>query len=407
MSLPVSPLAPESFPSLADIEGVTLHTGRGTDHYPGRPNLLLASFAEGTSVAGTFTSSKCPSATVDWCRVKLANSSTARALVVNAGNANAFTGSLGIATVEQVAQKAADLIGASPDDIYQASTGVIAEPLDPDVICQALENIKPATFADAAQAICTTDTFKKGARATVTFDGVAINFVGIAKGSGMIEPDMATMLSFIFTDAPIAAPLLQSLLAKAVSKSFNAITVDGDTSTSDTVLIFATGKADIAAFEREDDPRVDLIQQALSQLCLDLAHQVVRDGEGASKFVTIKVTGAQDDASAHKIAQTIANSPLVKTAIAGEDANWGRVVMAVGRAGEPASRDALSISFGPHLLARDGQRVDNYSEEAVSAYMTGEAIDIHVDVGISDGNFTMWTCDLTHGYISINADYRS
>jgi glutamate N-acetyltransferase/amino-acid N-acetyltransferase len=364
-------------------------------------------------VAGVFTRSKCPSAPVDWCRKNLGKG-TARALVVNSGNANAFTGKKGSDAVKITADIAARAAGCRASQVFIASTGVIGEPLDGtkfEAVLDACESRATATgWLEAATAIMTTDTFPKVATRTVTIGGVEVTINGIAKGAGMIAPDMATMLSFVFTDAPIAAPVLQALLKKGSDKSFNCVTVDGDTSTSDTLLLFATGAAasrGAPAIALPSDRRLAPFRQALESLLCDLAQQVARDGEGARKFVTVKVTGAAGASSAKRIAMAIANSPLVKTAVAGEDANWGRVVMAVGKAGEAAERDKLAIWFGDIRVAHKGARDPAYDEAATTAYMKGDEITIRVDLGLGRGEATVWTCDLTKAYVEINGDYRS
>jgi glutamate N-acetyltransferase/amino-acid N-acetyltransferase len=404
-----SPLAPASFPDLPPIAGVRVAVARA--HYKAwdRCDLTLAQFDAGTTVAGVTTKSKCPSPEVEWCRAALPLG-TARALVVNAGNSNAFTGSRGRAAVEAITARVAGAIGCRPLDVFVASTGVIGVPLPIDKAEAGIDAVlqaPPANWEEAAATIMTTDTFAKGARASAMIGGTRVELVGIIKGSGMIAPDMATMLGFVFTDAAVAPELLQAMLDAANIQSFSSITVDGDTSTSDTVLAFATGRAGNPTLESMDDTGADAFQAALADICLQLAHLVVRDGEGASKFVRIDVEGAESDASAHRVALSIANSPLVKTAIAGEDANWGRVVMAVGKAGEPAERDRLAIRFGATQVARDGVAVEGYDEAPVAAHLKGQEVEIGVDLGLGDGRATVWTCDLTHGYISINADYRS
>lgn len=410
MDLAVSPLAPASFPELHDVAGVDLFTAATGTYKGGRDNVMLARFAPETVVAGVLTRSKCASAPIEWCRQHLPGG-TSRGLVVNAGNANAFTGLKGVEATAAVAAHAAGLIGCSAAEIMLASTGVIGEPLDPAPLLRVLDGMdmdRPNSMEAGARAIMTTDTFAKGAGESVDMDGHEVTIAGFAKGSGMIAPDMATMLSFIFTDMPIAAPVLQTLLSRHNRTSFNAITVDSDTSTSDTCLLFATGAAKgVAPLTEIDDPRAELFGAALHKVLLDLALQIVRDGEGASKFIAVEVTGASSDASADVIARSIANSPLIKTAIAGEDANWGRVVMAVGKAGEPADRDRLKIGFGPHVVAENGVRSASYSEADVSAYMKGQDLQITVDLGLGSGQALIYTCDLTHGYIAINADYRS
>jgi glutamate N-acetyltransferase/amino-acid N-acetyltransferase len=408
-----SPLAPEKFPKLPDIAGVRLATARAQYKNWDRADLLLAEFAEGTVVAGLTTTSKCPSPEVEWCRHALARGS-ARALVVNAGNANAFTGRRGSAARDMILDTVAAETGCAREEIFLASTGVIGVPLPEDKARDGLRQAysklavgSDASWLHAASTIMTTDTFAKGAGASAVVGDRTVHIVGIAKGSGMIAPDMATMLAFVFTDAVIAPALLQEMLVAATSRSFHAITVDGDTSTSDTLLAFATGAAGNAVISGRESPGADSVQAALTQVCTDLAQQVVRDGEGAQKFISITVEGATSDASARRIALSIANSPLVKTAIAGEDANWGRIVMAVGKAGEPADRDRLCVRFGDTVVAREGMVVEGYDEAPVAAHLKGQEIDIGVDIGLGDGRATVWTCDLTHGYISINADYRS
>ena len=404
-----SPLAPASFPALPPIAGVGIAVTRAGYKSWDRADLTYAAFEEGTAVAGVTTKSKCPSPEVEWCRSALPMG-RARALVVNAGNSNAFTGNRGRAAVEAITARVAGAIGCLPSDVYVASTGVIGVPLPIDKAEAGIDAVltaPQASWEEAAETIMTTDTFAKGATASAMVGGTRIELVGIVKGSGMIAPDMATMLGFVFTDAAIAPALLQAMLDEANGKSFSCITVDGDTSTSDTVLAFATGKAGNAPLRSMDDAGADAFQAALSDVCLQLAHLVVRDGEGASKFISITVEGADSDTSAHRVALSIANSPLVKTAIAGEDANWGRVVMAVGKAGEPAERDRLSIRFGATQVASGGLAVEGYDEAPVAAHLKGREVDIGVDLGIGNGRATVWTCDLTHGYISINADYRS
>ena len=407
---PVSPLAPKSYPDLPAIAGVRFVTAAAGIKYQNRTDVLLMAFDAGTTVAGVLTRSKCSSAAVDWCKAKLAGG-LARGLVVNSGNANAFTGARGAASVQLTADFAAKALGCSTDEIFLASTGVIGEPLDANKFAGVLDSMATrlgtTPWMDPAKAIMTTDTFPKLNGAILEIDGVEVKINGIAKGSGMIAPDMATMLSFVVTDMPIAAPVLQALLARHVATSFNAITVDSDTSTSDTLLAFATGKAAVEPIESLDDPRAEVFGEALRDVLFDLAIQVVRDGEGATKQVCVHVEGAVTDASAFRIAKSIADSPLVKTAIAGEDANWGRVVMAVGKAGEPADRDRLAIRFGDLLVARDGERAPIYDEAATSAYMRGEEIEITASLGLGTGKATVYTCDLTHGYITINGDYRS
>ncbi|MEO6396704.1 MAG: bifunctional glutamate N-acetyltransferase/amino-acid acetyltransferase ArgJ [Devosia sp.] len=410
MAHPVSPLAPKSYPELPEIAGVRFATAEAGIKYKNRTDVLLAAFDAGTTVAGVFTRSKCPSAPVDWCRDNLTGG-VARALLVNSGNANAFTGMKGRHTVTVSAAHAAAALGVEPSEVFLASTGVIGEPLDPEKFAGVAKSmagrLDVGPWMDAAKAIMTTDTYPKLATASVEFDGATVSIAGIAKGSGMIAPDMATMLSFIFTDAPIAAPVLQGLLQPLIDKSFNAVTVDSDTSTSDTCLVFATGRADVDGINTLEDPRAQIFAAALGDVLHDLALLVVRDGEGATKLVTVTVDGAVDDQSAFRVAQSIANSPLVKTAIAGEDANWGRVVMAVGKAGEPADRDRLSIAFGDFTVAENGERAPGYDEAAASAYMKNQELELRVGLGLGGGRATVYTCDLTHGYIDINGSYRS
>ena len=408
MANTISPLA-SPFPDLPPVAGVALTVTRAGYKAWDRADLTYAAFDAGTAVAGVTTRSKCPSPEVEWCRAAL-TLGQARALVVNAGNSNAFTGHRGRAAVEAIAARVAGHVGCQPSDVFVASTGVIGVPLPIDKAEAGIDAVVQAPAASwraAADTIGTTDTFAKGASTTAIVDGRTVTLVGIIKGSGMIAPDMATMLGFLFTDAAVEAPFLQMMLTAANAPTFSCITVDSDTSTSDTVLAFATGKAGNAPLASFDDTGADAFQAALTDLCRQLAHLVVRDGEGATKFIQIDVAGAQSDASAHRIALSIANSPLVKTAIAGEDANWGRVVMAVGKAGEPADRDLLSIRFGSVQVARNGLAVEGYDEAPVAAHLKGQEIEIGVDLGLGEGRATVWTCDLTHNYIAINADYRS
>ena len=412
-SVPVSPLAPKSYPDQLSVEGVRFATAAAGIRYAGRTDVMLALLDKGTQAAGVFTRSKCPSAPVDWCRAKL-KGGKARAVVVNSGNANAFTGKVGAKAAKLTAEIAAKATGAPLSEIFIASTGVIGEPLDATkfdgVMDQLVEKADPEGLLDAARAIMTTDTFPKVATATAMIGGVEVTISGMAKGAGMIAPDMATMLSFIFTDAPIAAPVLQAMLSRSVQGSFNAITVDSDTSTSDTLMLFATGaaaKRGAPKITQAGDRRLAAFRKALDGLLLDLAHQVVRDGEGCRKFVEVRVEGAMSAGAAKRIAFSIANSPLVKTAMAGEDANWGRVVAAVGKSGEAADRDRLAIWFGDFRVAHKGLRDPAYSEEKVSAYMKGEKIDVRVDIGLGKGAASVWTCDLTKEYVAINGDYRS
>jgi glutamate N-acetyltransferase / amino-acid N-acetyltransferase len=407
----ISPLAPKSFPSLPPLAGVRLATGAAGVRYKDRTDVLMAVLAPGTQAAGVFTKSKTASAPVDWCKAQLA-SGQARALVVNSGNANAFTGKAGYEGARQVAESAAANVGCKPGEVFLASTGVIGEPLPASKITRILGTLVGEGAADgwraAAEAIMTTDTYPKLATTSAMIDGKKVTINGIAKGSGMIAPDMATMLSFVFTDANLPSAVLQELLAAGVKGSFNAITVDSDTSTSDTLLLFATGKgAKHAPVAKGSDKRLNEFRTRLNALLLDLALQVVRDGEGAQKLIRVDVTGAQSADSARIVALSIANSPLVKTAIAGADANWGRIVMAVGKAGEPADRDKLRISFGGQVVAEKGERAAKYNEAAATKAVTGREVAIAVDLGIAKGEARVWTCDLTHGYIDINGSYRS
>jgi glutamate N-acetyltransferase/amino-acid N-acetyltransferase len=411
--VPVSPLAPKKVARLTALDGVTFATAEAGIRYRNRTDVLLVRLDPGTSVAGVFTRSKCPSAPVDWCRENL-KGGQARALVVNSGNANAFTGEKGRAAVRLTADIAAKELGVKPGEVFLASTGVIGEPLDASkfngVLKDCAGRAEGTRWLDAAKAIMTTDTFPKIATRKARIDGVEVTINGMAKGAGMIAPDMATMLSFVFTDAAIGAEALQDLLSKGVRNSFNAVTVDGDTSTSDTLMIFATGaaaKRGAKPVNKVGDARLGAFKRALNALLLDLAIQVAKDGEGARKFVAVTVEGAVSARSARRVAFSIANSPLVKTAVAGEDANWGRVVMAVGKAGEPAERDRLSIFFGPHRVAHLGARDPDYSEQATSTYMKGERIDITASLGMGRGKATVFTCDLTKAYVEINGDYRS
>jgi glutamate N-acetyltransferase/amino-acid N-acetyltransferase len=406
-----SPLAPAAFPLLPPIEGARFAVAEAGIKYKNRRDVLLAVFDKGTTVAGVFTRSRCPSAPVDWCRDALA-AGKARALLVNSGNANAFTGKRGRETTKMSAGLAAGAVGCKPKEVFLASTGVIGEPLDArkfsGVLKGAAKRLAAGSWLDAASAIMTTDTYPKGATRRVHLGDAMVTINGIAKGAGMIAPDMATMLSFVVTDAPIAAAALQDLLRKAVRGSFNAITVDSDTSTSDTLLLFATGKAARAPkITDARDKRLVPFRAALDDLLRDLAHQVVKDGEGARKFVEVRVEGAESKKSARRIALSIANSPLVKTAIAGEDANWGRVVMAVGKAGEPANRDRLAIWFGGIRVAHKGERDRGYDEAAVSALMKKPEITLKVALGMGKGRDRVLTCDLTKEYVTINGDYRS
>jgi glutamate N-acetyltransferase/amino-acid N-acetyltransferase len=406
----VSPLAPAGFPSLPPISGVRLAAFAAGIRYTGRNDLMLVELAAGSTVAGVFTQSTMPGQPVIWCRECLPRGKV-RAIVVNSGNANVFTGRAGRQVVESTAATAAKLFACDPHEVYIASTGVIGEPPPADRISAALPSVADlldaTAWQPAARAIMTTDTFPKGATATATIDAVAVRINGFAKGSGMIAPDMATMLVYLFTDATLGPQVMQPLLVAANERSFNSMTVDGDTSTSDTVLLCATGQARHDPVANPDDPRLAGFRSALEAVMTDLARQIARDGEGAQKFVTIEITGAESDRAARRIGLTIGNSPLVKTAIAAGDANWGRIVMAVGKAGEKADRDLLSISVGGTQIAAHGGPLPGYDEAPVAEHMKGREIEIAVDLGIGRGRATVWTCDLTHGYIDINGSYRS
>ncbi|MBI4274849.1 MAG: bifunctional glutamate N-acetyltransferase/amino-acid acetyltransferase ArgJ [Rhizobiales bacterium] len=413
MSTAVSPLAPKNVPILPPIDGVRLATGAAGIRYAGRTDVLLALFDRGTTAAGVFTRSKCPSAPVEWCRARI-KAGKARALVVNSGNANAFTGKSGRAATKLTAELAARASGCKTNDVFLASTGVIGEPLDArkfaGVMTRLVAEVTGGHFLEAAKAIMTTDTFAKVATAHAKLGAATVTINGIAKGAGMIAPDMATMLAFVFTDAPITAPTLQRILSESVTDTLNAVTVDGDTSTSDTLMAFATGTAAARGapnIARASDKRLAGFHKALVAVLANLAEQIARDGEGARKLVEVIVEGAVSKASARRIAMSIANSPLVKTAIAGEDANWGRVVMAVGRAGEPADRDKLSIWFGGIRVAHRGERDPAYDEAAVSAAMKKPEIALKVALGLGRGRDRVLTCDLTKDYVAINSDYRS
>lgn len=402
----VSPLAPAAFPDLPVIKGVEFATAAAGVKYTGRTDVMLAMLAPGSVVAGAFTRSATRSACVLDCQDKIGGAADGpAAILVNSGNSNAFTGKGGVASVQAITAAVSDICDVPVGRVFTSSTGVIGEPLPHDRIIDVLEglsrNTDTANIKDAAAAIMTTDTFAKGASAQVEVDGKTVSIAGIAKGSGMIAPDMATMLVYIFTDAQIDQAALQSIVSGANEQTFNCITVDSDTSTSDTLLVAATGASGVAVAGH------DGFAQALHGVMKELAHLVVRDGEGATKFVEIRVTGAVDNAEAKIHALSIANSPLVKTAIAGEDPNWGRVVMAVGKSGAAADRDRLSIRFGDVEVAKEGWRSEDYSEEAAAAHMKDDHIVVGVDIGMGDGKSTVWTCDLTHGYITINADYRS
>ncbi|CUH85522.1 bifunctional glutamate N-acetyltransferase/amino-acid acetyltransferase ArgJ [Thalassovita mediterranea] len=405
-NIPVSPLAPASFPELPVVQGATFASAAAGVKYQGRTDVMLALLQPGTTMAGVFTRSATRSANVLDCQAKIgADSDAGAAIIVNSGNSNAFTGKAGEGSVDAICAAVAAETGLPQDRVFTSSTGVIGERLPHDRITAKLAELTAAQQADglegAAQAIMTTDTFAKGACAEVMIDGKPVTIAGIAKGSGMVAPDMATMLVYIFTDAVASRPALQAMLSAHTDKTFNNITVDSDTSTSDTLLLAATGASGVNVDGN------DTFAQALHDVMLDLAHQVVRDGEGATKFVEVRVTGAATDADARTHAMAIANSPLIKTAVAGEDPNWGRVVMAVGKSGAAADRDLLTIRFGDIVVAENGWVAESYTEEAGAAYMKAQDLVIGVDLGLGDGTSTAWTCDLTHGYITINADYRS
>jgi glutamate N-acetyltransferase/amino-acid N-acetyltransferase len=404
---PLSPLAPAGFPELPEIAGVSFATAAAGVRYKDRTDVMLASLAPGTAVAGVFTRSATRSAAVLDCQDKIGGAPEGgAAILVNSGNANAFTGRRGADSVSAVTGAVAETLGIPAMRVFSSSTGVIGEPLPHDRITACLDDLKsalsPQAIETAARAIMTTDTFPKGSGTTITVDEQTVHIAGIAKGSGMIAPDMATMLVYIFTDAAIEQDILQDMVSALNSTTFNCITVDSDTSTSDTLLVAATGASGIRVTETNVG-----FMEGLRRVMLDLAHQVVRDGEGATKFVEVSVTGAASDAEAHVHAKSIANSPLIKTAVAGEDPNWGRVVMAVGKSGARADRDRLAIWFGDLEVARDGFVSPGYDEAKAAAYMKNQEIVIHVDLGLGGGTARVWTCDLTHGYIDINADYRS
>ncbi|MGH1419342.1 MAG: bifunctional glutamate N-acetyltransferase/amino-acid acetyltransferase ArgJ [Hyphomicrobiaceae bacterium] len=409
----VSPFAPEKIISPESVEGVRFATAQAGIRYKDRTDLMLAMFSTGTVAAGVVTQSKTRSAPVEWCVEQLKHGA-ACGLVVNSGNANAFTGKRGVEATTITAQAAAKACGCNPENIFLSSTGVIGEAMDAtkfvhllvDMACAA----QPGNMTDAAHAIMTTDTYAKVAQRSVPFRGYTCRLAGIAKGAGMIAPDMATMLSYIFTDVPIAQPVLQALVDEHVKTTFNCISVDGDTSTSDTLLVFATGKAGdhgVLPITELADPRAAIFSKFLAEVMQDLALAIVKDGEGLTKFVTLNISGAENAAAAKTIGLAIANSPLVKTALAAEDPNWGRIVMAVGKSGEAANRDQLRIMIGPHLVAENGEVAENYAEDAAATYMKNAEIEINVDVGVGEGQATIWTCDLTHDYVSINADYRT
>ncbi|MGB3179113.1 MAG: bifunctional glutamate N-acetyltransferase/amino-acid acetyltransferase ArgJ [Albidovulum sp.] len=412
---PMSPLAPKGgFPALPPIEGVEFSAIAAGVRYAGRTDVMLARLAPGTSIAGAFTRSATRAACVLDCEAKLKRKAAAKdgaAILVNSGNANAFTGAVGQKAVAAVTAGVADVLNVPAYRVFTSSTGVIGEPLPYEKITAKLPDLagtlRVSAIEDAARAIMTTDTFAKGASAEIEGEGGTIRMAGFAKGSGMIAPDMATMLVYIFTDASISQPILQKMLSRQVNETFNAITVDSDTSTSDALLLAATGKSKAAAITDLRSKAAKAFEAALQGVMMDLAHQVVRDGEGATKFVEIRVTGASSIADAHRAAMAIANSPLVKTAIAGEDPNWGRIVMAIGKSGANADRDKISIWFGDNLLAEQGLRSDSYNEEVSAQYMKQDELLISVDLGIGKAARSVWTCDLTHRYIDINADYRS
>ncbi|MCE2483734.1 MAG: bifunctional glutamate N-acetyltransferase/amino-acid acetyltransferase ArgJ [Alphaproteobacteria bacterium] len=408
----ISPLAPARFPDLPPVPGVRLAAAEAQLRYRGRPDLLLASFAPGTAVAGTFTRSSTAAPPVQWCRALPGEGEGgARALVVNAGNANAATGAQGLAAVRRTAEAAARLVGCRAEEVYVCSTGVIGEQMPVDRLTAALPGLHArlaeGAWAEAAAAIMTTDTFPKGASARAEIAGEPVTLAGIAKGSGMIAPDMATMLAYVFTDAALPAAVLRPALRRAVNRSFNAITVDGDTSTNDTCLLFATGAAHNMRIRRSADRRLAGFRAALEAVLSDLARQIVRDGEGARKFVSIAVSGAASEAAARRLGLAIANSPLVKTALAGEDPNWGRIVAVAGRAGVPFDQAQLAIWIGAERAARGGVADPAFDEPAAARHMQGQEVEIAVEIGAGPGTATVWTCDLTHGYIDINADYRS
>ena len=413
MAHTVSPLAPKTLATMPPVEGVRMATAAAGIKYKNRTDVLMMVFDRPAAVAGVFTRSLCPSAPVEFCRQNL-RGRVARAVVVNSGNANAFTGKKGVEATAMTARSAAAAVGCAQEEVFLASTGVIGEPLDATKFAGVLHGLagraEGDSWVEAASAIMTTDTFPKVASRTAKIAGVSVTINGIAKGAGMIAPDMATMLSFIVTDAAIDAAVLQALLSKGAGPTFNSVTVDSDTSTSDTLLLFATGAAQDRGqvpIDALSDRRLAAFRRALFDLMRDLALQVVRDGEGARKLVAVTVTGATSAPAAKQVALSIANSPLVKTAVAGEDANWGRIVMAVGKAGERAERDRLAIWFGDVRVAVDGERDPAYSEDAASAVMKQDEIAIRVDLGLGRGRATVWTCDLTKEYVAINGDYRS
>lgn len=410
MATKISPLAPAVTPTLPPVAGVRLAHHAAGIRYKSRSDLMVAVLDPGTTVGGVLTRSLTASAPVESCRAHLKGGS-GRVVVVNAGNANTFTGKRGVADVNATCAAAAKVFGCAPEEVFVSSTGTIGVPLPVEKITDALPLI-PAKLSStewlaAAQATMTTDTFPKLATRSLSIDGKTVTINGFCKGSGMIAPDMGTMLAYVFTDAALSPTVVQQLIAAGADISFNCMTVDSDTSTSDTLLLFATGKAGHSPIETLSDPRVGIFKSALDSLLIELAKLVAKDGEGATKFIEVRVTGAEHDKAARRIALSIANSPLVKTAIAGEDANWGRIVMAVGKAGERADRDKLTIGVGGVTITRDGAPVPNYDETPVVAHMKGQDIGIDVDVGIGTGSAVVWTCDLTHGYIDINGSYRT
>jgi glutamate N-acetyltransferase/amino-acid N-acetyltransferase len=410
VDLKTSPLAPEKFPVMPPISGVQLGTAEAGVRYAGRTDVLLATFNPGTTIAGVFTQSTIPGAPVIWCKQALADSKgRVRALVVKAGNANVFTAEDGLKACDAIAAVTCDIVGCDASEVMLSATGVIGEKLPVEKVTDVLPTMTPIAdgWAAAAQAILTTDTFAKGATVQVQLGGATVTINGIAKGSGMIEPNMATMLAYVVTDATLPASVLDSLLRETIEKSFNAITVDSDTSTSDTVLLMATQAVDHAEISDANDLALTDFRNALQRLMTDLAHQIIRDGEGATKFIAVEVIGADTDASAKIVAKSIANSPLVKTAIAGEDANWGRVVMAVGKCDEKVDPDNLLVNFGGQPVTENGKVREGYDEAVLDAHLKGNEIDLQVDLGVGSGQAIVWTCDLTHGYIEINADYRS
>lgn len=416
MKLAKSPLAPATFPDLFPIEGVSIWTRATGMKYKGRDDVLVCRLSKHTAVAGVFTRSHTPGAPIIWSKMVLEHQCSKTqpssvGIIVNAGNANVFTGAAGLADAKSMAKAVADVLGLDRKDVFVASTGVIGEPLDTAPICKAVKTINPSEavcdFQDAANAIRTTDTFAKGAKAAADVGGKTVQISGIVKGSGMIAPNMATMLGFIFTDAAISQSVLQTWIGEFCETSFNAITVDSDTSTSDMVLACATGRADHTPITDPNDPEAAALKAAIHGVMVALAKDVVKDGEGAQKFISVRVAGAKTTQEAKTIAFSIANSPLVKTAIAGEDANWGRVVMAVGKTDVDVDYKNLHIQFGPHCVAKGGARAADYNEDVLSTYMQSPEIDIQVELGLGAKSFTVWTCDFTHGYIDINADYRS